>query len=169
MALITWILMKAGVAPSAEDFARMDRAFRERGHHVTLDFGTNTRGWTRWTDDNWLKRATVGLGYDYYIDRRYHGVGFEVIGQSLGKILKPDHEINAFFLGGGLGYYPIRSVRVFTQAGAEIGLNGQTEVVGRAGMGYRFMFFKLAMQPYFYVQETSAKRPGWSFQFRFEY
>jgi hypothetical protein len=169
MALVTWMMMKLGLAPSPEDFARMAREFRERGHHVTLDFGKQTTGVTRWTSDDWQSRPCVGLGYEYYVDRRFHGVGFEVLAQSVGPIFKPDRDVNAFFLGGGLAYYPHRSVRLFTQAGAEIGVNGSAQTVGRLGIGYRFLFFKLGMQPFFYVQQTSTNRAGWSLAFRFEY
>ena len=169
MALVTWLMMKMGLAPSPEDFARMDRGFRLRGHHVTLDFGKQSTGATRSTTENWQSRPSVGLGYEYYVDRRFHAVGFEVLGQSLGPIFRPDRNVNAFFVGGGLAYYPHRSVRVFTQGGAEIGLNGDAVAVGRVGVGYRFMFFKLGMQPFFYLQQNSANRGGWGLAFRFEY
>jgi len=111
----------------------------------------------------------VGLGYDYYVDRRYHGVGFELLVQSLGPVLRPDNGPNSFFLGGGLAYYPVRPLRLFIQTGTELHLNGNAEVVGRVGMGFRFMFFQLGMQPFFYVQQTSAGQPGWAMAFRFEY
>jgi hypothetical protein len=169
MAFITWILMKLGMAPSPEDFLIMARDFRERGHHLTLDFGGQRVGWTRWSDDNWAKLSMVGLGYDYYVDRRYHGVGFELLVQSLGPVLRPDKGPNSFFLGGGLAYYPVRPLRVFMQAGPELHLNGEAELVGRLGMGFRFMFFKLGMQPFFYVQHNSAGQHGWAMAFRFEY
>jgi hypothetical protein len=170
MALITLLLMKLGIAPSVDDFARMDREFRERGHHVTLDFGgSRVGGWTRWTDDDWRKDALIGLGYEYYIDRRYHGVGFEVFGQSLGKVFRPDREINSFVVGGGLNYYPVRGLRLFTQAGAQIGLNGDVQTIGRAGLGFRFMFFNVGMQPFFYMQQTSKGNEGYTLAFRFEY
>lgn len=170
MAFITWILMKMGMAPSPEDFIRMAREFRERGHHLTLDFGSQRYGWTRWDEDGeWTKRFIVGLGYDYYVDRRYHGVGFELLAQSLGPVLRPKTDHNYFFLGGGLAYYPVRPFRLFLQTGTEIGAHGHAEVVGRVGAGFRFMFFKVGMQPFFYVQQSSSGQPGWAMAFRFEY
>jgi hypothetical protein len=169
MAFITWMLMKMGVAPSAEDVLRMAREFRERGHHVTLDFGGQRDGWTRWSDEEWAKLSMVGLGYDYYVDRRYHGVGFEALVQSLGPILRPDKGPNSFFVGGGLAYYPVRPFRLFMQSGAEMHLNGNTDLVARFGAGFRFMFFKVGMQPFFYVQQSTTGRPGWAMAFRFEY
>jgi hypothetical protein len=170
MAFLTWILMKMGVAPSAEDVLRMARDFRERGHHLTIDFGGQRTGWTRWDEDgDWIKQSIVGLGYDYYVDRRYHGVGFEVYGQSLGPILRPDKGPNAFFVGGGLAYYPVRPFRLFMHGGTQLHLNGEVEGVGRLGAGFRFMFFNVGMQPFFYVQQTSSGDHGWAMAFRFEY
>jgi hypothetical protein len=169
MAFITWILMKLGMAPTAEDYIRMAREFRERGHHLTIDFGGERVGWTRWNDDNWRKLPTIGLGYDYYVDRHYHGVGFEVLGQSLGPVLRPGTGPNLFFLGGGLAYYPVRPLRLFMQSGAQIDMDGNAVAVGRVGAGFRFMFFKVGMQPFFYVQQTSAGQPGWAMNFRLEY
>lgn len=169
MAFIMWIMMKMGIQPSAEDFLRMDREFRERSHHLTIDFGGTRIGWTRWTDDNWSKQMTVGLGYEYLIDRRFHGVGFEVLTQSQGSVLKQDHDTNSFFVGGGLAYYPVRGVRLFMQAGEQIDVHGNFATVGRVGAGYRFLFFKVGMQPFFFVQQNSKGQPGWAINFRFEY
>ena len=169
MAFITWIMMKAGLAPNADDFARMEREFRERGHHAVLDFGSHKVGWTRWTDDEWRKLFAVGIGYEYLLDRRVHGVGFEALTQSLGQIVRNTDGRNQFYLGGGVNYYPIRGVRLLTQAGVTIDTKGDTQVQGRVGAGFRFMFFKVGMQPYFYVYQTSANQPGWAINFRFEY
>ena len=169
MSFIMWVLGLFGVAPSEEDFARFEREFRERGHHLTVDFGGQRFGGTRWTDDDFEKVPAVAIGYEYLVDRRYHGVGFEVLVQSLGSIIKPDRDENAFFVGGGLAYYPIRNLRLFTQAGAQIGTNGDTEGVGRVGLGYRFMFFKMGMQPFGYVQTSTEGQFGWAINFRFEY
>lgn len=170
MALTMWLMGLAGVAPSEADFLRYGREFRERGHHLLVDFGGQRTGGTRWSNDPaYIKRASIGLGYAYLVDRPYNGVGLEVLGQSLGSLLNADHDVNAFFIGAGLSYYPVRNVRVFTQAGPEIGLNGDTHGVGRLGLGYRFMFFKMGMQPYAYVQTTTEGQFGWAIQFRFEY
>jgi len=169
MAFIMWLLGLMGVAPTPEDFARYDRDFREQGHHVTIDFGGQRVGGTRWTDDNYYKLPAVGIGYEYLIDRRYNGVGFEVLGQYLGKVFHPRHDVDQFFVGAGIAYYPQRHVRLFTQGGAQIGLNGDVTAVGRVGIGYRFMFFRMGMQPYAYVQTTSDGQLGWAINFRFEY
>lgn len=170
MAFMMWFLGVLGVAPTEADFQRFDRDFRERGHHVTVDFGGQRFGTTRWTDDDFEKRTVIGLGYEYLIDRRYNGVGFEVLTQSIGSILKNGNSDNSFFIGGGIAYYPIRHVRIFTHGGAEIALDGgATQGVGRLGLGYRFMFFQLGMQPYAYVQTTTRGDFGWSIGFRFEY
>ena len=169
MAFIAWMLMKMGVEPSPEDFARMDREFRERGHHAVLDFGGARNGTIRWSDDNWSKQIAVGVGYEYLADRRYNGVGLEVLGESRGNILRPGGGPHSFFVGGGLNYYPIRSVRLLAQGGTQIDMHGNTEAVGRAGLGFRFMFFSVSMQPYVYVQQTSTNDAGWAIRFRFEY
>jgi len=169
MAFIAWMLMKMGVAPTPEDFVRMEREFRERGHHMVLDFGGARDGTNRWSDDNWSKQVAVGLGYEYLADRRYNGVGLEVLAESHGNILRSGGGPHSFFVGGGLNYYPIRSLRVLAQGGTQIDLHGNTEAVGRAGLGFRFMFFNVGMQPYAYAQATSTGEGGWGLKFRFEY
>ena len=169
MAFITWMMMKMGVAPNAEDFARMDREFRERGHHMVLDFGGTRVGWTRWSDDDWRKQPTMGLGYEYYLDRRFNAVGFEALAQAQGQWFRNTDGRNSFFVGGGLNYYPVRGLRILTQAGTQIDTKGDVEVVGRVGLGFRFMFFKVGMQPYFYVQQSGSGQPGWAMAFRFQY
>lgn len=169
MAFIMWMLGQFGVAPTEEDFARYDRDFRERGHHVTVDFGSQHVGTTRWTDDDHYKLFTVGLGYEYLVERHYHGVGFEVLFQNQGQVIDVDRDTHTFFVGGGLAYYPIRDLRLFTHVGAQIGLDGDVDGVGRIGIGYHFMFFNMGMQPYFYVQGTTTGQPGWGIFFRFEY
>jgi hypothetical protein len=169
MALITWIMMKMGVAPKPEDFIRMEREFRERGHHMLIDVGGTRVGWTRWTDDDWRKQPTVGLGYEYYVDRRFNAVGFEALAQSQGRWFRNGDGRNSFFVGGGLNYYPVRGLRVLAQTGTQIDTKGNVEVVGRVGLGLRFMFFKVGMQPYFYVQQSGSGQPGWAMAFRFQY
>jgi hypothetical protein len=169
MAFTMWFLGLLGVAPTELDFQRFDREFRERGHHLTVDFGGQRSGGTRWGDPNWSKRPVIALGYNYMIDRRYNGVAFEVLGQSIGKLLKGGRDDNSFFVGGGLAYFPIRHLRVFLHGGAEIDLSANAQGVGRAGLGYRFMFFNLGMQPYVYFQTTTSGEFGWQLGFRFEY
>lgn len=169
MAFMMWMLGKMGVASTAEDFRRYDRDFRERGHHLTIDFGGTRTGGTRWTDPNYSKATTIGLGYEYLIDRTYNGVGIEFLTQSLGRVIRSGGPENSFFVGGGLAWYPIRHVRTFVQSGAEIDVHGRTLAVGRVGAGYRFMFFKVGMQPYFFLQRRSDGSWGWAINFRFEY
>ena len=79
MALVIAIMNSAGVAPSPQDFQNYKLKFRERGHHVHMDFGT-----TR-TPQSGGKAFTWGIGYEYYIHRKYNGVSFEILGQKLGK------------------------------------------------------------------------------------
>jgi hypothetical protein len=169
MALTAWLLGLAGVHPSADDIARYEREYRERGHHVTLNFGGQRLGGTRWRDPDWVKSPIIGIGYEYRIDRPYNGVGFEVVGQSIGSLLKGGKSDNSFFVGGGLNYYPIRHVRVFMQAGPQIPLEGQTVGVGRFGLGYQFMFFKVGMEPYAFYELRTDGQPAWALAFRFVY
>ena len=169
MAFVMWFLGLVGVQPDAEDFARYERDFNERGHHMTLDFGGQRVGGTRWTDDDFEKHPVVGIGYEYVVSRPYNGVGFEVLTQSLGKLFDGSGDDNYFFVGGGLAWYPIWHLRLFTQGGTYIDLDGNTEGVGRAGLGYRFMFFMVGMQPYIYAETTTNGQFGWAINFRFEF
>lgn len=169
MAFTIWLLSKFGIHPTAEDFRRYDQMFRERGHHLTLDFGGHRTGTTRWTDSEFTKRPAIGLGYEYLVDRRYNGVGIEVLAQSLGRFVRDGGAPNSVFLGAGLAYYPIRHLRVFTQAGAEIDFDGNEQGVGRAGLGWRFMFFMTGVQPFFYVETTTNGQFGWAINIRFEF
>jgi hypothetical protein len=169
MSFTMWFLGVLGVQPTPADLERFEREFRERGHHVTLDFGGQRTGGTRWGDPSWNKRPVIALGYAYMVDRPYNGVAFEVLGQSLGRVLRGGRDDNSFFVGGGLAYYPFRPVRLFIHGGAEIDLDGSTQGVGRVGAGYRFMFFNLGVQPIAYVQTTTQGQFGWQIGIRFEY
>lgn len=169
MALTLWLLGLAGVHPSDEDIARYDREFRERGHHVTFEFGGERLGGMRWTDPDWKKRPAMGIGYEYLVDRPYHAIGLQLLGQSLGSVRENGRSDNAFFVGGGLNYYPIRNVRLFMQAGPEAPLEGQTVGVGRMGLGYRFMFFNVGMEPFAYGELRTDGQPVWAMNFRFAY
>jgi len=169
MALTLWLLGLAGVRPDAEDFARYDREFRERGHHITFDFGGHRSGGTRWSDPDFVKLPMMGVGYEYYVDRPYNAVGLQFLGQSIGRVLENGRADNSFFVGGGLNYYPIRHLRLFALAGPEIPLEGTTAGVGRFGLGYRFMFFKVGMEPYAFYELRSDGQPAWALAFRFEY
>lgn len=169
MALTFYLLGLAGVHPSDADLARYEREFRERGHHVTAEFGGQRLGGTRWSDSDWEKSPLIGIGYEYLVDRPYHGVGFQLLGQSVGSVRKNGKSDNSFFVGAGLNYYPIRQVRVFMQAGPEIPLEGDTLGVGRVGLGYRFMFFKVGMEPFAYAALRTDGQPAWALNFRFVY
>lgn len=169
MALTLWLLGRAGIEPTPDDLARYDRQFRERGHHLVLDFGGHRLGGTRWSDPDFEKGLIMGVGYEYFVDRPYNAVGFELVGQSIGSILENGRADNAFFVGGGLNYYPIRHLRLFMQAGPEIPLEGSTVGVGRVGLGYRFMFFQFGMQPYGYYELRTDGQPAWALAFRFEH
>src|SRR5688572_3683479 len=109
MAALVWLLGAMGIAPTPEEVIEMERSFRERGHHFTLDFSGTRFGGTRWTDggDDFEKLVTLGFGYEYLIDRKYNGVGFEAQGQTLGAVLRPKTSRHEYFVGGGLAYYPI--------------------------------------------------------------
>jgi hypothetical protein len=169
MAFMIWLLGKWGVAPTPEQIDNMDRAFRERNHHAMLDFGGTRFDGSRWTGDDFEKLMTIGLGYEYLVERKYNGVGFEVQGQILGPILRPDRERHEYFVGGGLAYYPIRHQRIFMHAGLRIKSNGDVEAAGRLGVGYRIMFFGVGVQPFAYVQTTVSATTSWLLGCRFEY
>ena len=167
MSFFIWMLGKFGVAPTPADLQRMDRQFRERGHHIMVDFGGQRIGGTRWSDPDFEKLFIVGVGYEYLVDRRYNGVSVEVVGQSLGRVFHTgDHE---WFVGGGLGYYPTRHWHLFVHGGALFEPKDVVRAAGRVGVGYRFMFFHLGMQPFFYLQTDSGGQFGWALAFRFEY
>ena len=158
MALMLALLNAAGAAPSPQDFENYKLKFRERGHHVHIDFGS-----TRPKDTP--KLTTIGFGYEYYVDRQFNGVSFEVLGQKLGKLFKsPD----GWWAGGGIAWWPIRQVKVFTQAGALIE-DGSTAVQARVGVGYRLMFFMLGVMPFVYVQTTDDGRFSWALGARIQY
>lgn len=169
MAFIIWVLGKAGVEATPERFMAWDRSFRERGHHLIIDFGATRFDGTRWTGDNFEKLITIGLGYEYLIDRKYNGVGFEVLGQVLGPVFRPNRQRHEYFVGGGIDYYPISPLRVFMQAGANILDTGHTEALGRVGLGWRIMFFNVGVQPHAYVQANTAGIWSWAIAARFEY
>ena len=123
-ALMVALLNATGVAPTPEQLQRYQLNYRERMHHVHMDFGsTRVGGWGN-------KNITVGLGYEYHIDRQFNGVSVEVLGQKLGRLLfKGDQD---WWVGGGIGWWPIRSVKVFMQAGA-LFEDGDTLAQGRGG------------------------------------
>ena len=166
-AFLVWILGKAGIQATPEMFAAYERAFRERGHHVMLDFGGTRFDGSRWTGDHFEKAPTVGLGYEYLVVRKYHGVGLEVLGQVLGPWFKSSrHE---YMMGGGLAYYPIAQLRLAMASGVNVVDDGKTDAFGRVGIGFRIPFFALAVQPNVYFQSTSSGVFTWQLGARFEY
>ena len=97
MALMLAILNSAGVAPTPSDLQNYKLKFRERGHHIHMDFGS-----TR-TPQEGGKALTWGLGYEYYVHRKYNGVSFEVLGQKLGKLFRGPQD---WWVGGGIAWWP---------------------------------------------------------------
>ncbi len=158
MAALIALLNTMGVAPTADDLQNYKLNFRERGHHIQMDFGS-----TRPKEGG--KALTWGLGYEYYVDRQYNAVSFEVLGQKLGGLFKGPQD---WWVGGGIGWWPIRGLKVFMQAGALFDDLG-TAAQARVGVGYRFMFFMVGVMPYIYVQTTDDGRFSWSLAFRIQY
>ena len=158
MALMLALLNAAGVAPTPAELESYKLKFRQRGHHVHMDFGT-----TRPKDGG--KAFTWGLGYEYYVDRKFNGVSVEVLGQKLGKVFKGPQD---WWVGGGLGWWPVRDLKIFVQAGALFDDLGRA-TQARVGVGYRLMFFMIAAMPYVYVQTTDDGRFSWSLGARIQY
>jgi len=157
-AAILAILTAMGVAPSPEDLENYHLQFRERGHHIHMDFGS-----TRPKEGG--KALTWGLGYEYHVDRQFNGVSFEVLGQKLGDLVKGPQD---WWVGGGIGWWPIRQVKVFMQAGALFDDLG-TAAQARVGVGYHFHFFMMGIMPFVYVQTTDDGRFSWSIGVRIQY
>jgi hypothetical protein len=158
-ALILVLLNNAGVAPSAQDLQNYKLKFRDRGHHIHMDFGS-----TRSPDMDG-KAFTWGAGYEYYIDHKFNGISVEVLGQKLGKLFKGPQD---WWVGGGIGWWPVRDLKVFMQAGALFDDLG-TAVQARVGVGYRLTFFMVAAMPFVYVQTTDDGRFSWSIGIRLQY
>jgi hypothetical protein len=159
MALMLAVLNSAGVAPSPADLQNYKLKFRERGHHIHMDFAS-----TR-TPQEGGKALTWGLGYEYYVHRKYNGVSFEVLGQKLGKMFSGPQD---WWVGGGIGWWPVGGLKVFTQVGALFDTRGRS-TQGRIGVGYRFFFFMLGIMPFIYVQTTDQGRFSWSIGVRIQY
>jgi len=159
MGLIIVLLNAVGVAPTPAKLQDYRLKFYDRGHHVHLDFGT-----TRLKDPG-ASGLTIGLGYEYYIDRRFNGVSVEVLGQKIGEFFQaPD----GWWVGAGIAWWPIRELKVFAQAGALFDDGGRA-TQARVGVGYRINFFMLAVMPYIYVQGTDDGRFSWSLGARIQY
>jgi hypothetical protein len=147
-ALIVMLMNAAGVAPTPQQLQNYELQYRERMHHVHMDFSS-----TRTAIG--AKNITFGLGYEYHIDRQFNGVSFEVLGQKLGKLLFQGPQ--DWWVGGGLGWWPVRSVKVFMQVGALFDEDG-TATQGRVGVGYNLRLFMIAVMPYVYFQTTDGSR-----------
>lgn len=149
-ALMAMLLNASGAAPNPQALQKYELDYRERMHHVHMDF-SGTRSAFR------QKNITIGLGYEYHVDRQFNGVSVEVLGQKIGRLLFKGPQ--DWWVGAGVGWWPIRHVKIFLQAGAlfdEIG----TAAMGRVGVGYNLRIFMIAVMPYFYVQTTDAARGG---------
>lgn len=157
MALIIAIMGQAGAAPTPADLRRMQIEFAERGHHIALDFH-GTRG-------DFSKKLTVGLGYEYLIIRPFHSVSFEVLGQKLGKLFKGPQD---WFIGAGLGYYPVTPVKIFMMGGSQW-FGDDAIAQGRVGVGYNFPFFVIRVMPFTYFQTTANGIFSWSLGVRLQY
>lgn len=147
-ALIVALMNAAGVAPTPQQLQDYELQYRERMHHVHMDFGSTRRGIGS-------KNTTIGLGYEYHIDRQFNGVSVEVLGQKLGRLFFKGEQ--DWFAGGGIGWWPTRQLKVFMQAGSLFDAGGST-AQGRIGIGYNLRLFMIAIMPYLYVQTTSGPR-----------
>lgn len=153
MAAVIWFLGLLGVAPSEQAMEAMVDDYRLRGHHLTFTFN-GFRG------DQERKPGWMGLGYEYYADRRYHAVSFEVFGLVLGR---PFQEDEHYWVAGGIGYYPVRAIKIFVQAGPLFQVNN-TDVLlhGRVGLGYDFEFFVTSVMPFVTIGATNTGEFIWS-------
>ena len=103
-------------------------------------------------------------------------MSFEILGQLLSsKIIGASHK--DYWVGGGIGYYPIRNLKLFLQAGAAFIDDGDlgrdvgpdVQARGRLGMGYRFMFFLVGIMPFGYIETTTSGIFTWSIGVRLQY
>jgi hypothetical protein len=147
-ALIVMLLNASGAAPTPAQLQKYELDYNERMHHVHMDF-SSTRTALR------QKNITIGLGYEYHIDRQFNGVSLEVLGQKIGRLLFKGPQF--WWVGGGIGWWPIRHVKVFMQAGALFDDVG-TAALGRVGVGYNLRLFMIAIMPYVYFQTTDGSR-----------
>ncbi len=147
-ALIVTLMNAAGVAPTPAQLQKYQLDSHERMHHVHIDFSGTRTAFRQ-------KNITVGLGYEYHIDRQFNGVSFEVLGQKLGRLLFQGPQ--NWWVGGGIGWWPIRTVKVFMQAGALFDEAGHA-TQGRVGVGYSLRLFMIGIMPYVYVQTTDRPR-----------
>lgn len=163
MAGLLTLLNAMGASPTPQKMENYKLHYQERMHHVHMDFSG-----TRSNSDSGkrIKTTTIGLGYEYHIDRQFNGVSFEVLGQKLGQMFGKGPQ--DWWVGGGIGWWPIRHVKVFMQAGALFDDLG-TSTTGRVGVGYNLSFFMLAVMPYVYVQTTDNAQFTWNIGARIQY
>ena len=147
-ALIVMLMNAAGVAPTPAQMQKYQLDYRERMHHVHMDFSSTRTAFKQ-------KNITVGLGYEYHVDRQFNGISVEVLGQKLGGLLFQGPQ--NWWVGGGIGWWPTREVKVFMQAGALFD-EGGVATQGRVGVGYNLRLFMIAIMPYVYVQTTDRPR-----------
>lgn len=161
LALSLWLLGQFGVAPEPEALQRYELAFQERQHHLSVDVAN------LWMEDRTL--LAFGLGYEFLVDRAYHGVSFELLGQRLGTLGGESD----WWVGGGLGYYPIRHLKLFAQAGAlildESDPGPRIQASGRLGGGYRLTFFTVVAMPYLFVESSTGGLFTWGLGGRVQY
>jgi len=159
MALVIWILGLFGVAPADDELVRMVDESHLRGHHLSVDFGA-FRG-------DQERKPGIGLGWEYYADRRYHALSIEVLGMFLGR---PFQEDEHYWVAGGIGYFPVRSVKIFAQAGPLFQVNSPEVLIhGRVGIGYKFPFFVSSVMPFFSVGTTNTAEFVWTLGARLQY
>lgn len=138
IALTMWFLGLFGVAPTDADLQRMEDESHLRGHHLSFDFGS-FRGDVE-------RKPGMGLGYEYIVDRHYHGVSFEVLGMVIGR---PGQVDENYWVAGGIGYFPVRLIKIFAQAGPFFEVNSDdVRIAGRVGLGIRFPFFMVEVMPF---------------------
>lgn len=89
----------------------------------------------------------------------------EVLGQKLGDLFKGPQ---AWWVGGGIGWWPSRELKVFMQVGALFDSRG-TAAQARVGVGYRLALFMIAAMPFVYVQTTDDGRFSGSLGIRVQY
>ena len=158
MALMLVLLNASGVAPTPAELQDYKLKFRERGHHVHMDWGT-----TR-TPDTGASAFTWGVGYEYYIDRQFNGVSVEVLGQKLGDFFKGPQD---WWVGGGIAWWPIRTARS-SRKQARCSTTWYGDAGARWG-GLPIDVLHGAAMPYIYVQTTDDGRFSWSLGARIQY
>ena len=147
-ALLVALLNASGAGPTPAQLKQYKLDYRERMHHVHMDFSGTRTAFRQ-------KNITVGLGYEYHVDRQFNGVSVEILGQKIGRLLFQGPQ--DWWVGAGIGWWPVRQVKVFVQAGALFDDLG-TAAQGRVGIGYNLRLFMLAVMPYVYFQTTDGAR-----------